>query len=179
MSRTEAEICKISLNCFLTTKISFANMIGDIILRAGGSPEAVLSAIGADSRVGTRYLGYGYGYGGPCFPRDNRALALYAKDLGIDALISIASDESNHKHLEYQIEQFKTRTDNLGTVENPVVIDSVSYKPESTMIVESQQLAYAVGLASAGYSVVVDERPSVVEEVKKVYGDLFIYREVV
>ena len=179
MSRTEAEICKISLNCFLTTKISFANMIGDIVLRAGGSPETVLSAIGADSRVGERYLGYGYGYGGPCFPRDNRALALYAKDLGIDALISVASDESNRKHLQYQIEQFKARTDNLGTIDNPVIIDSVSYKPESTMIIESQQLAYAVGLASAGYSVVVRERTSVIEEVRKIYGDLFIYMEVV
>ena len=53
-------------------------MIGDIVQKSGGNPHAVLEAIGSDSRVGLRYLGYGYGYGGPCFPRDNRALSIYA-----------------------------------------------------------------------------------------------------
>ena len=52
MSRTEAEITKIGLNCFLTTKISYANMIGDIVTRSGGCPDTVLGAIGDDTRVG-------------------------------------------------------------------------------------------------------------------------------
>ena len=95
MSRVEAEITKIGLNCFLTTKISYANMIGDIVTKSGGNPDTVLSAIGDDTRIGDKYIKYGYGYGGPCFPRDNRVLALYAEDLGIDALISKASDSSN------------------------------------------------------------------------------------
>jgi UDPglucose 6-dehydrogenase len=176
MSRKEAEICKISLNCFLTTKISFANMIGDIVLRSGFAPNAVLEAIGSDTRVGNRYLNYGYGYGGPCFPRDNRALALYAEDVGIDALISIASDQSNQKHLEYQIERFVADSD---PEDAQVIVDSVTYKPESTMIVESQQLAYAVGLAKAGCSVTIRERASVIDEVSKIYGNLFTYEEMV
>ena len=163
MSRTEAEICKISLNCFLTTKISFANMIGDIVLRSGGDPVPVLEAIGSDSRVGNRYLAYGYGYGGPCFPRDNRALALHA------------SDESNKKHLDYQIEYFKRSQPQSESI----TLDSVTYKPESTMIEESQQLAYAAGLAKSGFSVTIRERPSVVAQVKEIYGDLFRYEEAV
>lgn len=174
MTPTEAEITKIALNCFLTTKIAYANMVGDIVLRAGGTPSTVLEAIGADTKIGPKYLRYGYGYGGPCFPRDNRALALYAGDLGVEALVSLASDQSNEKHLEYQLDFYEQNHDK----ETPVSFESVTYKPESTMIEESQQLAFAVGLASRGFKVVIKERPVVVEQVRALHGDVFQYEEV-
>lgn len=66
MSLTEAEITKIALNCFITTKISFANMVGDIAIKANCNPDNILNAIGSDTRVGKKYLNYGYGFGGPC-----------------------------------------------------------------------------------------------------------------
>lgn len=171
MSRIEAEITKIALNCFLTTKISYANMIGDIVLRAGGEPSNVLSAIGADTRIGNKYIAYGYGYGGPCFPRDNRALAIFAKEVEIDPLISLACDESNEKHLEYQLDFYEQN----NSKNQQICFETVTYKPESTMIVESQQLAFAVGLAKRGYSIMIKERPSVIEAVREIYGDLFVY----
>ena len=171
MTPAEAEITKISLNCFLTTKIAYANMIGDIVISAGGDPKTVLSAIGEDSRIGPKYLGYGYGYGGPCFPRDNRALAIYAKDLGIDALISIASDESNADHLDYQVKQFIENNDK----EKEIVFDYVTYKPESTLLVESQQLAFAVEIAKSGFKIKIKEREKVIARLRSKYGDLFTY----
>ncbi len=171
MSRHQAEICKIALNCFLTTKISFANMVGDIARFSGVSPEPILSAIGSETRINPQYLKYGYGYGGPCFPRDNRALAIYANEKGVDALISKASDEFNTQHLEYQVELFKQQND----ISQPVVFDFVTYKPQSTMLVESQQLLFAVRLAEAGYKVIIKERETVAEELKERYGDLFVY----
>ena len=174
MTRTEAEITKIALNCFLTTKISYANMVGDIVTRAGGSPQRVLDAIGSDSKIGNKYLRYGYGYGGPCFPRDNRALALFAGDLGVEAVISNASDKSNEMHLMYQIEQFEKE----NSKEETVTFKKVTYKPESTMIVESQQLAFAVGIAERGFKVHIMERGAVVEQVKEKYGSLFTYEVV-
>jgi len=174
MTCTEAEICKISLNCFLTTKISFANMVGDICLKAGANPDAVLSAVGADSRISHKYLGFGYGFGGPCFPRDNRALARYGISKGIDALVSKASDDMNNAHAVYKYDHFvKNNPDK--TV--PVEFDYVTYKPESTMLVESQQLRLAVMLARAGYKVVVKERPVVVAALRERYGNLFTYEE--
>jgi nucleotide sugar dehydrogenase len=173
MARTEAEICKISLNCFLTTKIAFANMVGDIANYSGVRPAPILKAIGSDTRIGQKYLGYGYGYGGPCFPRDNRALALFAGDVGIEALISKASDESNKQHLDYQVSLFKLKND----VKEPVEFDYVTYKPESTMLVESQQLLFAQRLAEEGYEVILNERTSVIDEIKKIHGDLFTYKE--
>ena len=171
MTPTEAELTKISLNCFLTTKIAYANMIGDIALRNGGRPEVILNAIGSDSRIGNRYLGYGYGYGGPCFPRDNRALALHAKDCGVEATISKASDVSNKLHLEYQLELFAQK----NSLEEPIEFSYVTYKPNSTLLVESQQLEFAKKLAKKGYNVVINEREAIIEQLKGLYGDLFTY----
>jgi UDPglucose 6-dehydrogenase len=171
MSPLEAEITKISLNCFLTTKIAFANMIGDIAITSGADPDVILEAIGSDSRIGNKYLRYGFGYGGPCFPRDNRALAMYATDIGCPSLISQASDESNALHLQEQIRNFVQDND----IDEPVTFDRVTYKPESTMLVESQELLFAVRLAQLGYSVTIKERAAVIEELKNTYGDLFEY----
>tara|TARA_B100001094_G_C18129731_1_gene771525 strand:+ start:193 stop:1293 length:1101 start_codon:yes stop_codon:yes gene_type:complete len=171
MSPLEAEVTKIALNCFLTTKIAYANMVGDIVRKAGGNQDKVLSAIGEDTRIGGKYLRYGYGYGGPCFPRDNRALALYAGDLGVEALISLASDASNKNHLQYQVEEYI----NTHNVNDPVSFDYITYKPESTLLEESQQLEFAVGIARHGFKVTIKERQEVVEELRNTYGDLFIY----
>ena len=174
MSPTEAEITKIASNSFLTTKIAYANMVGDIVLRAGGTPATVLEAIGADTKIGSKYLRYGYGYGGPCFPRDNRALALYAGDLGVEALVSLASDQSNEKHLQYQLDFYEQNNEKTKQVS----FETVTYKPESTMIEESQQLAFAIGLANRGFDVLIKERQVVVDQVKALYGDLLKYEVV-
>jgi len=173
MTPLEAEITKLSLNCFLTTKIAYANMIGDIVHKSGGRPDIVLSAIGADSRIGNKYLRYGYGYGGPCFPRDNRALAMYAEDINLPAKISKATDESNALHLLYQVETFKQQ----HHIHESILFDTVTYKPESTLLVESQQLKFAVAIAKEGYNVIIREHSSVITEIKNEYGDLFSYEE--
>ena len=167
MSPTEAEIAKIALNCFLTTKISFANMVGDVVLSSGGRPDVVLSAIGQDSRIGGKYLKYGFGFGGPCFPRDNRAFGIHADKVGVKPLIPVATDESNSLHLDYQAKNYSE--------EKSVTFDYVTYKPESTMLTESQQLALAVKLADNGWNVTINEREKVIEEVKKIHGNKFTY----
>jgi len=172
MSLTEAEITKISLNCFLTTKIAFANMIGDLATEMNSNPDRILRAIGQDQRVGHKYLGYGFGFGGPCFPRDNRALGLCCKENGIYHDISKASDDSNFSHLEYQVRNFvKNNTDKS----KEILISDVTYKKNSNLIVESQQLKFAVGLAKEGFPVTIKEGRNVIEKVQKLYGDLFKY----
>ena len=166
MSRTEAEITKLSVNCFLTTKISYANMIGDIANRYGCDGETILEAIGTDSRIGGKYLKPGFGFGGPCFPRDNRALAKCGEEVGIDAVISIATDKMNELHLQYQVENFvKENPDKSKEVE----IDYVTYKKESTSIEESQQLAFALELQKLGYKIKLnDNREEVLKQIENV-----------
>jgi len=166
MTPTEAELTKLSVNCFLTTKISYANMVGDIAERLGCDANRVLTAVGTDSRIGSKYIKPGFGFGGPCFPRDNRALAKCGEEVGVDAIISKATDEMNEKHLEYQIEQFvKTNPDKTKTVEIPYV----TYKAESTLIEESQQLKFAIRLKELGYKIkVIDNRKEVLNQIKNI-----------
>jgi len=165
MSPIEAELTKLSVNCFLTTKISYANMIGDICNRYGANPSIVLSAIGTDSRIGVKYLNYGYGFGGPCFPRDNRALSKCAEEVGIDSVIAKATDVMNKLHLEYQVQDFFTKNPNKDI---PVEIEYVTYKKDSTSIEESQQLKFALELKNMGYNIKLkDQRLEVIKQIQE------------
>ena len=78
MSIISAELTKISLNSYITMKISFTNQLRLIAARHPNADiHAILDAIGSDSRIGKKYLRAGLSYGGPCFPRDNRLAGLH------------------------------------------------------------------------------------------------------
>jgi nucleotide sugar dehydrogenase len=166
MDVTEAELTKLSVNCYLTTKISYANMVGDIANRLGCDANKVLKAIGTDSRIGNKYLKPGFGFGGPCFPRDNRALAKCGEEVGIDAVISKATDEMNEKHLQYQIDDFVKLNPNKEQI---IEIDFVTYKKDSILIEESQQLKFALKLKELGYIIkILDQREEVLTQTKNI-----------
>lgn len=100
MPAIEAEITKLALNTYVTTKISYANMLAQICEKIpGANVDRITQAIGADSRVGSKYLKGGLPFGGPCFPRDNRALARFMKDIRVDALLPIATDQVNQNRI--------------------------------------------------------------------------------
>jgi UDPglucose 6-dehydrogenase len=172
MSRLSAEIAKLATNCFLTTKISFANTIGDLCVRTGAETDKVLAVIGADTRIGSKFLRYGFGYGGPCFPRDNRALAQFAESQQIPLFLSKATDQANQQHLEFQVSEYLLKHD----PQEPIHLTSVTYKPGTVILEESQQLALAERLAHAGRTVVIHESDAVLEQLKQIYGNLFEYR---
>lgn len=172
MDNLSAEITKLALNCFLTTKISFTNMIGDLATKVGANPAKILEAVSSDSRIGEKLMKYGYGYGGTCLPRDNRALAVFAKkhDMPID--ISIASDKINKDHLKFQVNEFVSRFSDNSV---PITIEDVAFKTGSDIIEESQKLELAVSLAQMGYKITIVDNPIVVETVKVKYGRMFEY----
>lgn len=174
MSRTEAEITKLAVNCFLTTKIAFANSIGDLTIEHGGNQDAVLQAIGADARIGYSFLRYGFGYGGPCLPRDNRAMRMAAQKVGLILPISQATDEANALHRDFQRETFEQSYSN----DESITFTSLSYKRDSDIIEESQRLALAVDLAQKGYKVILEDRAVVLNQIRAIHQDLFIYEVV-
>jgi UDPglucose 6-dehydrogenase len=100
LSVVEAELAKIALNTYVTTKISFANMIGEMADALDADGGAVCRAIGNDRRIGPKYLRPGGAYQGPCFPRDNRALAALARRLGTTADLAEATDRINDRTAE-------------------------------------------------------------------------------
>ena len=167
MSTTSAEISKIALNCFLTTKISYANMLGDVLHKAGCGDEvvSVLSAIGTDSRVGRSYLKYGFGYGGPCLPRDNRAFASFAKKVGVDYNLGTVVDQINNEHSGF-ICSFYERM-NYDCI--PFYFDYITYKKGTDILSESQQYRLCIDLLDRGHYVYINESRNVVDQV---YGHL-------
>jgi nucleotide sugar dehydrogenase len=155
MSTTASELVKLAVNCFLTTKISYANMVGEVMTLAGLETEIsyVLQAIGADTRVGSKYLKYGYGFGGPCLPRDNRSFAAYAKKLGLEYNLGATTDDFNNEHSKFLKHYFiEKNTKNL-----PFCFHYVSYKEGTDILTESQQYRLSLDLLNAGYKVYVIE----------------------
>src|SRR6476620_9156888 len=108
MSLENAELAKISVNSFVTLKISYANMLADLCERIpGGDVDVVSDAIGMDKRIGRRYLTGGFGYGGPCFPRDNVALNFIGKHVGASTQLLEVNDDFNRTISPRFIEKLK------------------------------------------------------------------------
>jgi nucleotide sugar dehydrogenase len=156
MSPKAAEITKIGINCFLTTKISYANMMGDIMTKAGIKSEIdmVLSAIGGDTRVGKKYMKYGFGFGGPCLPRDNRALGHYAKNLGMELNLPLTVDSFNKEHATFLKDYYINLNPDKS---NPFVMNYITYKRGTDILEESQQFQLCIDLLNEGYMVNVIE----------------------
>jgi UDPglucose 6-dehydrogenase len=151
MSAKAAELTKIAVNCFLTTKISYANMIGEVLALSKLDTEidTVLNAIGSDSRIGNKYLNFGFGFGGPCFPRDNRAFAAHAKSVGVQHNIGFTVDEFNEEHAEFIKEYFMHK----NKKHLPFAFKYLTYKPGIDILTESQQYRLCVDLLNEGYHV--------------------------
>ena len=163
MTTTASEITKIAVNCYLTTKISYANMLGDVLHLAGCGDEVigVLNAIGTDSRVGRKYLKYGFGYGGPCLPRDNRAFAAFAKSVGLEYNLGHVTDEINNQHAKF-ICNFYNK---INSKKIPFYFDSITYKKNTDILTESQQYRLCQDLLDIGHKVYIRSDSRIVSQI--------------
>jgi UDPglucose 6-dehydrogenase len=172
MSSTSAEIVKIAINCYMTTKISFANMIGQVLILSGleNEIEEVLASIASDSRIGSKYLRFGFGFGGPCLPRDNRAFSKYAEKLGLSYNLGHTTDNFNSEHAKFLKEYF-VKKNNDG---RPFYFNYVSYKKGTDILTESQQYRLCLDLLDEGYIVYIDDVESITKQLGSLsekYGD--------
>jgi len=152
MNFVNAELAKLSVNTFVTTKISYANMLAQVCETLPGADVAVVSqAIGADSRIGTKYLKGALGYGGPCFPRDNVAFSALARRHGVPASLAEATEVLNRRQVPRLAELILSRLPAGGTAG----VAGLSYKPDTDVIEESQGLLLAKHLLARDVSVIV------------------------
>lgn len=167
----EAEITKITINGFITTKLSFANMISDVCDNIGANKEKVLDSVGSDSRIGNKYFRPGYSFGGPCFPRDTRALALFVEQNNINNELLLSTTKYNNLHSEFLTQKL------LDENKEEYVIENVCYKQDSKIpiIEESAKLQIAKRLVENGKKVTIKDESQLINEVKKEYGNLFNY----
>lgn len=151
MSLENAELTKISVNTYVTTKITFANMLAGICEQLpGGDIDVVTNALGLDSRIGRKYLTGSIGYGGPCFPRDNVALSFIANELGVAASLAETTDAMNRSIAE----RVSARILPMLRPGATVAVLGLSYKPFSHVTEESQGLYIAQQLSRNGVRVV-------------------------
>jgi UDPglucose 6-dehydrogenase len=177
MSIVSGEITKIAINSYITTKISFANMLGNICERI---PEAeidkITSAMGADKRIGKYYLKYGPSYGGPCFPRDNRSFSHFAKTQAkIDALIPVSAHKINDFQAKFQKDKIlKIIKENKI---NSLSILGLAYKTKTYVIEESASIKLINELLkNKNLKITVyDPIDLTIEETKKVFGNKLNY----
>jgi UDPglucose 6-dehydrogenase len=150
MSLVNAELTKIAVNTYVTMKISYANALADMCERLPGADvETVTDALGLDTRIGRKYLRGAIAYGGPCFPRDNKAFGVLARDLGAEPLLAEATDSVNAAQTDRLARVVQSRL-NAG---DAVGILGLAYKPDTGVIEESPGVALARLLGNAGYQI--------------------------
>jgi len=161
MNFVNAEITKLAVNTFVTTKISYANMLARLCEKL---PEAdvnvVTDALGLDTRIGAKYLKGAVSYGGPCFPRDNRALAALAARVGASSGLAEATDLFNRaqiKSLAEIVRSYHFGTDTIGVL-------GLTYKPNTDVVEESFGLLLAQELSSSHAVLVFDPSPNAARE---------------
>ncbi len=151
MNWINAELTKLSVNTFVTTKITFANMLAAICERLPGADvDVVTNAISKDTRIGAKYLKGATGYGGPCFPRDVVALSSFSRQIGEPAKLAEATDTINREQVSRMVERIKAKLPDKGKVG----ILGLSYKPDTDVIEESQSLMLARFLAEEGFATI-------------------------
>ena len=152
MSLVSAEIAKISLNAFVTMKISFANNLANICDKVqGANVDDITNALGADRRVSPHYLRGGMAFGGPCFPRDNRAFSKFASDYGVNSPLAQGTDIINSHQIEYLsdvIKEYVREGDVVGIL-------GLAYKSDTPVIEESPSIHIIDKLLLCGISVTV------------------------
>ncbi|CAH0211743.1 UDP-glucose 6-dehydrogenase YwqF [Arthrobacter sp. Bi26] len=167
-----AELVKVSANAFLATKISFINAIADICEAAGADIMPLAAALGHDSRIGSRFLAPGVGFGGGCLPKDIRAFMARAEELGVgeslDFLKSV--DRINVSRPASAVDLAR---DMLGgsLMNRRVAVLGAAFKPNSDDVRDSQALKVAKALQAQGAHVRVHD-PEAVDNARAVYPTL-------
>jgi UDPglucose 6-dehydrogenase len=164
MNFVNAELAKLSVNTFVTTKISYANMLAQVCeTLPGANVDVVTAALGCDTRIGAKYLKGALGYGGPCFPRDNAAFSTMARANGVLPLLAEATETTNRRQVLRLADLILSKLPAGGTVG----ILGLAYKPNTDVIDESQGVAVAKHLLEAGVHVAVYD-PAAMENAKAV-----------
>ena len=169
MSENSAELAKYAANSFLTLKISFMNEVANLSEKLGANVDDIRHAIGADERIGRRFLNAGIGYGGSCFPKDIRALHKTAADHDYDfsLLESIVSLNAQQKLILVKKLKAHFGDDLTGKT---IALWGLAFKPDTDDVREAPSMDMIDGIIKAGGKVVAYD-PEAMENVRRHYGD--------
>ncbi len=175
MDERSSELTKYAANSFLATKITFMNEIANVCELVGADVDAVRRGIGADDRIGKRFLFPGIGYGGSCFPKDVQALAKSADEIGYDFKLLNSVMEVNEIQTKVLFEKVKNYFDgNLAG--KKFALWGLAFKPGTDDIREAPALYIIEELLKAGAQVVAFD-PEAMPNVKRLLGDTISFSE--
>lgn len=172
MDIPSAEMTKYAANAMLATRISFMNDIANLCDLVGANVNMVRKGIGADTRIGSKFLYPGCGYGGSCFPKDVKALAHTAREYGYTMGVIEAVEAVNERQKEIVVKKLQ---DKLGTLRGKTIaLWGLAFKPETDDMREAPALVVIEKLLEAGASVKVYD-PVAMDECRRRIGDRVVY----
>lgn len=172
MDIPSAEMTKYAANAMLATRISFMNDIANLCDLVGANVDMVRKGIGADTRIGSKFLYPGCGYGGSCFPKDVKALARTAREYGYTMGVIEAVEAVNERQKEIVVKKLQ---DKLGTLRGKTIaLWGLAFKPETDDMREAPALVVIEKLLEAGASVKVYD-PIAMDECRRRIGDRVVY----
>jgi UDPglucose 6-dehydrogenase len=164
-----AELIKYASNTMLATRISFMNQLSQYCEVVGADITAIARGMGLDTRIGSRFLHAGIGYGGSCFPKDVKGLIKSVEEQGCDASIFAAVDAANEAQKRSLFPKIESLFDSLKG--KRVAIWGLSFKPKTDDIREAPSLVLVEWLRSQGAEIVAFD-PESIENFKKEYPDI-------
>ena len=168
-----AEMIKYAANSMLATRISFMNDIANLCELVGADVNMVRKGIGADSRIGSKFLYPGCGYGGSCFPKDVKALIKTAEKNGYDMKVLKAVEEVNEEQKSILFKKLLKHYD--GDLKGKTVaIWGLAFKPETDDMREATSLVIIKKLTEAGCTIKVYD-PVAMNECKRRIGETVTY----
>ena len=172
MDVSSAEMTKYAANAMLATRISFMNDIANLCERIGANVDMVRKGMGADDRIGSRFLYAGCGYGGSCFPKDVRALARTGREYGSPMRIIEAVEAVNERQKEIVVRKLAAELGDLRG--RTVALWGLAFKPETDDMREAPALVAIDRLTRAGAAVRVYD-PAAMDECRRRVGDAVVY----
>ena len=173
MDIPSAEMTKYAANAMLATRISFMNDIANLCERVGADVNMVRKGMGADTRIGRKFLYPGCGYGGSCFPKDVKALIKIAEDNGYRMRVLQAVDEVNESQKSILFDKLSAYYDN-DLQGRTIAMWGLSFKPETDDMREAPSLVLIERLAAAGCRIKVYD-PIAMDECRRRFGDMLVY----
>ena len=174
MDIPSAEMTKYAANAMLATRISFMNDIANLCERVGANVDSVRKGIGTDSRIGSKFLYAGCGYGGSCFPKDVKALVHTGLENNYHMEVIEAVERVNEKQKSIVYDKILKMA---GTVKGKTIaVIGLAFKPETDDMREAPALVVIDKLLKDGATVRVFD-PIAMDECKRRIGDVVTYCE--
>ena len=174
MDIPSAEMTKYAANSMLATRISFMNDIANLCERVGADVNMVRAGIGADTRIGRKFLYAGCGYGGSCFPKDVKALIKTADQNGYSMEVLKAVERVNERQKSILFEKLQKAYGGQSLKGKTIAMWGLSFKPETDDMRESTALVMIKLLQEAGCTIRAYD-PVAMDECKRRIGDTVTY----